>query len=380
MNITVVFGTRPEAIKLAPIVHRLSGVEWCRLRVVITGQHDEMLDQMLETFGIVPDADLAIMQPGQRLEEVTVRALTGLGEEFRTRRPDVVIVQGDTTTTLAASLAAFYERISIAHVEAGLRTFDKYAPFPEEINRVLTSHIADWHYAPTERAREHLLREGIAPDRIVVTGNTAIDALQWVVAQLAALEVAERRLLLRNLPDDLFELVESKNKRIVLVTGHRRENFGAGFERICTALVQIAETEPDVVIVYPVHFNPNVRSPVERILAGYDNIRLLEPLPYREFAYMMQHAWVIITDSGGIQEEAPSLGKPVLVLREVTERPEAIEAGTARLVGTDIEQIVLATRQLLHDHKIYQAMARAHNPFGDGHAAERIINHLRMLA
>jgi len=338
-----------------------------------------MLDQVLELFGIVPDSDLAIMQPGQSLYDVTVRCLAGLEREFRTERPDMVIVQGDTTTTFAAALAAFYQRVPIAHVEAGLRTFDKYAPFPEEANRVLTSHLADWHYAPTERARENLLREGIPPSRILVTGNTAIDALHWTVAQLAQLDSAQRRQLLA-LPDDVLELCERGHRRLILVTGHRRENFGEGFERICTALATLARTEPDVTIIYPVHLNPNVRGPVLHVLGAVPNVRLLEPLPYREFAYLMQHAAFIITDSGGIQEEAPSLGKPVLVLREVTERPEAIEAGTARLVGTDAERIVTTALQLLHDEQFYGSMAKAHNPYGDGRAAERIVAHLESLA
>lgn len=380
LKITVVFGTRPEAIKLAPVIEQLRKGQWCNVRVVVTGQHDEMLDQMLETFGIVPDADLAIMQPGQRLDEVTVRAIAGLAADFRAHRPDIVIVQGDTTTTFAAALAAFYERIAVAHVEAGLRTFDKYAPFPEEINRVLTSHLAEWHYAPTERARRNLLAEGIPDERIRVTGNTAIDALQWVVARLRTLDSDDRRRQLGALPSDIVEQCESDSARIVLVTGHRRENFGGGFERICTALSRLARIEPDVTIVYPVHLNPNVRQPVERYLSGHGNIRLLDPLPYREFAYLMLHATVILTDSGGIQEEAPALGKPVLVMRDVTERPEAIEAGTARLVGTDVERIVTTVRLLLHDRTLYDAMAQARNPFGDGRAAERIVEHLRTLA
>lgn len=380
VNITVVFGTRPEAIKLAPIIHRLALQQWCKLRVTVTGQHDEMLDQMLEVFGIVPDSNLAIMQPGQSLVDITTRVLAGLTAEFRTYRPDLVIVQGDTTTTFVAALAAFYQRIPVAHVEAGLRTFDKYAPFPEEINRVLTTHLADWHYAPTERARCNLLREGITDDRIIITGNTAIDALQWMINQLDALSAEERRLLLGSLPPQLIEMCERGERRIILVTGHRRENFGEGFERICYALSELANHEPNVAIVYPVHLNPNVRKPVERLLTSHPNIWLLAPLPYREFAYLMQHAYLIMTDSGGIQEEAPSLGKPVLVLREVTERPEAIEAGTARLVGTDTAAIVTTARMLLHDQQMYQRMAFAHNPYGDGHAAERIVEHLSQLA
>ncbi len=379
MKITVVFGTRPEAIKLAPVVHRLASATWCSLRVVVTGQHTEMLDQVLDLFGIVPDSDLAIMQPGQSLYDVTTRSLAGLEREFQLHRPDMIIVQGDTTTTFAASLAAFYGRIPIAHVEAGLRTFDKYAPYPEEVNRVLTSHLADWHYAPTERARENLCREGIPSSHILVTGNTAIDALHWIVAQLAALDSAQRRQLLA-LPEDVVEFCERGDRRFILVTGHRRENFGEGFERICTALATLARTAPDVTIFYPVHLNPNVREPVVHLLGAVPNVRLLEPLPYREFAYLMQHAAFIITDSGGIQEEAPSLGKPVLVLREVTERPEAIEAGTARLVGTDSERIVTTALQLLHDEKFYCSMAKAHNPYGDGRAAERIVAHLESLA
>jgi len=377
VNITVVFGTRPEAIKLAPVIARLRQAQWCTLRIIVTGQHNEMLQQVLDVFEIVPDANLAIMQPGQSLYDITTRSIAGLGHEFQRHRPDLVIVQGDTTTTFAAALAAFYERIPIAHIEAGLRTYQKFAPFPEEINRVLTSHLADWHYAPTTRARENLLREGISPERILVTGNTAIDALHWVVERLNELTPDKRRSLLA-LPPDLLEECEHGARRMVLVTGHRRENFGAGFEQICTALAQIAEQE-DVLIVYPVHLNPNVRAPVERILSSHPNIRLLEPLPYREFAYLMQRAYLVITDSGGIQEEAPSLGKPVLVLRQVTERPEAIEAGTARLVGTDVTTIISVTRQLLHDPESYQRMAFAHNPYGDGTAAMRIVDHIASL-
>lgn len=338
-----------------------------------------MLAQVLALFDIVPDADLAIMRPGQSLYDVTTSCITGLEHEFHAERPELVIVQGDTTTTFAAALAAFYARIPIAHVEAGLRTFDKYAPFPEEVNRVLTSHLADWHYAPTERARENLCREGIPSERILVTGNTAIDALQWTVAQLAKLDSTQRRRLLA-LPEDVLEWCERGHQRFILVTGHRRENFGEGFERICTALATLARSEPDITILYPVHLNPNVRAPVMHLLGAVANVRLLEPLPYREFAYLMQHAAFIITDSGGIQEEAPSLGKPVLVLRDVTERPEAIEAGTARLVGTDSEHIVTTAQQLLHDENFYCAMAKAHNPYGDGRAAERIAAHLESLA
>ncbi len=377
MNITVVFGTRPEAIKLAPVIHRLSASDWCTLRVVVTGQHNQMLQQVLELFAIEPSVNLGIMQPGQSLFDITTRSIAGLGEEFRSYRPDVVIVQGDTTTTFAAALAAFYERIPIAHVEAGLRTYQKYAPFPEEINRVLTTHLADWHYAPTRRAKDNLQHEGIADERILVTGNTAIDALHWVLAMLNKLSRAQREQTLM-LPADLLDECESGSRPIILVTGHRRENFGDGFEQICTALLRLAQEE-DVMVVYPVHLNPNVRRPVERTLTSQPNIRLLEPLPYREFAYLMQKAYLIITDSGGIQEEAPSLGKPVLVLRQVTERPEAIEAGTARLVGTDVERIVSTAHELLHDQTAYQMMAKAHNPYGDGKAAVRIVEHLASL-
>ncbi len=377
MKITVVFGTRPEAIKLAPVIHRLSASDWCTLRIVVTGQHNQMLQQVLELFEIEPSVNLGIMQPGQSLFDITTRSISGLGEEFRSHRPDVVIVQGDTTTTFAAALAAFYERIPIAHVEAGLRTYQKYAPFPEEINRVLTTHLVDWHYAPTRRAKDNLRQEGIADERILVTGNTAIDALHWILQMLDALSRPQREKILA-LPAELIEECEQRSRPIILVTGHRRENFGDGIEQICTALLRLAQEE-DVTIVYPVHLNPNVRSPVERTLTSQPNIRLLEPLPYREFAYLMKHAYLIITDSGGIQEEAPSLGKPVLVLRQVTERPEAIEAGTARLVGTDVERIVSTAHELLHDQTAYQMMAKAHNPYGDGKASERIVEHLASL-
>jgi UDP-N-acetylglucosamine 2-epimerase (non-hydrolysing) len=362
MKILFVFGTRPEAIKLAPLIREMGSRPGVTVQVAVTAQHREMLDQVLEAFAIVPDHDLDIMQPGQDLFDVTARCLTSLREVMRTAQPDWTIVQGDTTTTFAAALAAFYLDLRVAHVEAGLRTGDKHRPFPEEINRRLTSHLADLHFAPTARARQCLLAEGIAAERVHVTGNTGVDALFHVRDQFQG-----------RWPEVPGLRPPGPGRRRILVTGHRRESFGEGFRRICRALQTIA-SRPDVEIVYPVHLNPQVQDPVRASLGGLPNVQLIPPLPYVPFVGLMESSYLILTDSGGIQEEAPSLGKPVLVMREVTERPEAVEAGTVRLVGTAAEKIVEAVNELLDDAGTYQQMARAHNPYGDGHASRRIAD------
>ncbi|AUW12150.1 TPA: UDP-N-acetylglucosamine 2-epimerase (non-hydrolyzing) [Klebsiella michiganensis] len=370
MKVLTVFGTRPEAIKMAPLVHALAKDPHFEAKVCVTAQHREMLDQVLKLFSIVPEYDLNIMQPGQGLTEITCRILEGLKPVLESFKPDVVLVHGDTTTTMAASLAAFYQRIPVGHVEAGLRTGDLSSPWPEEGNRTLTGHLATYHFAPTETSRQNLLRENIADNRITVTGNTVIDALFWVrdrVLSDGALhnELTQRYPFLAN------------GKKMILVTGHRRESFGRGFEQICHALAEIAANNPDVQIVYPVHLNPNVSEPVKRILGHVENVILIEPQDYLPFVWLMNRAWLILTDSGGIQEEAPSLGKPVLVMREMTERPEAVSAGTVCLVGTDSQRIVNEVTRLLQDESAYQAMSRAHNPYGDGHACHRILSALK---
>ncbi|MDA3135481.1 UDP-N-acetylglucosamine 2-epimerase (non-hydrolyzing) [Atlantibacter subterranea] len=370
MKVLTVFGTRPEAIKMAPLVHALAKDPYFDARVCVTAQHREMLDQVLHLFSIVPDYDLNIMKPGQGLTEITCRILEGLKPVLEDFEPDVVLVHGDTTTTVATSLAAFYQRIPVGHVEAGLRTGDLWSPWPEEANRTLTGHLASYHFAPTENSRANLLRENVADKRIFVTGNTVIDALISVRDSILADESRQRELASRYpfLRDD---------KKLILVTGHRRESFGQGFEHICEALVEIARQNQDVQIVYPVHLNPNVSEPVNRILGQVDNVTLIEPQDYLPFVWLMDRAWLILTDSGGIQEEAPSLGKPVLVMRETTERPEAIKAGTVRLVGTDSTRIVAEVSRLLHDEREYQIMSKAHNPYGDGKACARILHALK---
>jgi len=366
-NILIVFGTRPEAIKMAPLVLKLGERartdDKINVRVCVTAQHRQMLDQVLRIFEIIPDYDLDTMQDGQDLTDVTARVLTGMREVLRGFRPDILLVQGDTLTSFAASLAAYFEKIPVGHVEAGLRTGDIYSPWPEEMNRRLTSAIASLHFAPTESARRNLLREGVSGDTISVTGNTVIDALFFIVRRLKTETKLSQSLAKQ------FEYLDPA-KRLLLVTGHRRENFGAAFETICCALKALSE-RGDVVIVYPVHPNPNVQEPVNRILRGVESIYLLPPLDYLPFVYLMNRAHLILTDSGGIQEEAPSLGKPVLVMRNTTERPEAVEAGTAKLVGMDMS-IVAEANRLLDVPVEYTRMSRALNPYGDGHAAERI--------
>lgn len=365
-RVMVVFGTRPEAIKMAPLVHALRDHPALEPLVVVTAQHRQMLDQVLEVFDIRPDVDLDIMQPGQALHEVTARIVNGMTPLMAELKPDLVLVHGDTSTTLSTALAAFYARVPVGHVEAGLRTGNMHAPWPEEMNRRLTAPLCALHFAPTAGSRDNLVREGLAHDAIHVTGNTVIDALLQVAGRLRTDATLHAAMAAR------FEFLDP-DKRLVLVTGHRRENFGGGFERICRALGAIAQRD-DVQIVYPVHLNPNVQEPVRRHLSGHDNVHLIEPQDYLPFVYLMQQAYVILTDSGGVQEEAPSLGKPVLVMRETTERPEAVEAGTVRLVGTDDQRIVTELAQLLDDASAYARMAEAHNPYGDGKACARITS------
>lgn len=375
--ITALFvcGTRPEAIKLAPVMKTLANEpQWFTTRLCVTAQHRQMLDQVLRLFDITPDHDLDIMRPNQSLFDVTSRGLMGLQRVLEAERPDLVVVQGDTTTTFIGALAAFYCKIPVAHVEAGLRTADKYRPFPEEINRRLTTHIGDWHFAPTEQARQSLLREGIAPQTVWVTGNTVIDALLTVAERVTSPAEDTRW---KTFFAETFSLVLDDQRQVVLVTGHRRESFGQGFENICTALRRIALVHPEIAIVYPVHLNPHVQEPVNVILKDLPNVYLLPPLDYAPFVYLMQQCYLILTDSGGIQEEAPALNKPVLVMREVTERPEAVATGAAQLVGTDSHTIVTETERLLTDVTRYQAMANAINPYGEGKAAQSIADILR---
>ena len=363
-KVMVVFGTRPEAIKMAPVVHALQAHPGLEAQVVVTAQHRQMLDQVLDIFAIRPDADLDIMQPGQTLPDLTARIMQAMTPVFAQFKPDLVLVHGDTSTTLSTALSAFYARVPIGHVEAGLRTGDMQAPWPEEMNRRLTAPLCKVHFAPTARSRQNLLREGVAADTVHVTGNTVIDALLEVDERLRTDEALVRQMRAR------FPFLDPQRK-LVLVTGHRRENFGEGFERICMALGRLARRD-DIQVVYPVHLNPNVQEPVRRHLHGLDNVHLIEPQDYVPFVYLMQQSHVILTDSGGVQEEAPSLGKPVLVMRETTERPEAVDAGTVRLVGTDIERIVSQIDSLLDDPADYLRMSAAHNPYGDGKAGRRI--------
>lgn len=362
-RILVVIGTRPEAIKLAPVLDAFRRRS-LTAEVCITRQHSELLDPVLELFAIRPKFDLALMRPNQSLASLTSNALSSMDELLQSFAPSTVMVQGDTTTAFAATLAAFYRRIPVAHVEAGLRTADLTAPWPEELNRRLTGVMAELHFAPTPRARENLLREGVRESCIHVTGNTAVDAILGIVRRLQDEPALRERL------DREYRFLDAA-RRLILVTGHRRESMGGGFERICTALAQLARRS-DVQIVYPVHLNPNVRGPVFALLGGHANIRLIEPVDYLAFAYLMMRSHLIISDSGGVQEEAPSLKKPVLVMRDVTERQEAVESGAVRLVGTDVERIVSGANRLLDDARDYASMTRGDNPFGDGRAAERI--------
>lgn len=360
----IAFGTRPEAIKMAPVVEALKSTPCVETIVAVTAQHRQMLDQVLKLFGIVPDEDLDVMQPGQSLAGLTSRILQGMDGAISRHKPDIVLVHGDTTTTFATSLAALYNRTPIGHVEAGLRTGNLYSPWPEEANRKLTGTLAALHFAPTGQSRENLLAEGVDPERIHVTGNTVIDALLAVTDKIHNDPQLEAELAAK------FPYIDPA-KRLVLVTGHRRENFGGGFEQICLALKAIA-SRGDTEVLYPVHLNPNVQGPVNQILSRHPGVHLVEPQDYLPFVYLMTRAHLILTDSGGIQEEAPSLGKPVLVMRDTTERPEAVDAGTVRLVGVDRANIIAATTQLLDDPAAYESMSKAHNPYGDGQSAKRI--------
>jgi UDP-N-acetylglucosamine 2-epimerase (non-hydrolysing) len=368
-KVLTVFGTRPEAIKMAPLVHRLAESEHVISKVCVTAQHREMLDQVLNLFEIVPDFDLNIMKPGQDLFDVTVNILQGIKTVIAEFKPDVILVHGDTSTTFSTALAAFYTQTKIGHVEAGLRTGDLSSPWPEEGNRKLTGALTNFHFAPTELSQQNLLNEGTSGSSIFITGNTVIDALLWVSKKLDAdqdlnIELAKK-----------FDFLDP-DKKLILVTGHRRESFGDGFERICVALADIASQRPDVQILYPMHLNPNVREPVNRLLSKLPNVFLIEPQDYLPFVYLMNKSYLIITDSGGVQEEAPSLGKPVLVMRDTTERPEAVAAGTVKLVGTNTQQIVEQTLVLLNDLDVYKEMSQAHNPYGDGKACQRIVKQL----
>jgi UDP-N-acetylglucosamine 2-epimerase (non-hydrolysing) len=369
MKVLSVFGTRPEAIKMAPLVHALVEDPRFEAKVCVTAQHREMLDQVLELFEITPDYDLDLMQAGQTLNEVTSRILITLKPVLHDFKPDVVLVHGDTATTFAASLAAYYEQIAVGHVEAGLRTGNVYSPWPEEGNRKLTGALTKYHFAPTDASKQNLLAENYSPENISVTGNTVIDALLMIKNKIDEDEGLNESLA------NKFPMLD-KNKKLILVTGHRRESFGGGFERICEALAITAKKYPQAQILYPMHLNPNVREPVNRILKNIDNIFLIEPQQYLPFIYLMNRSHIILTDSGGIQEEAPSLGKPVLVMRDTTERPEAVDAGTVKLVGTNIDIMTSAINELMDDEKAYKAMSFAHNPYGDGEACLKILNTL----
>ncbi len=368
----LVFGTRPEAIKIAPLVLALKEDSSFDVKVCVTAQHRQMLDQVLELFQIVPDFDLDIMTPNQTLHQITARILEGLRPVYEAYDPDVVLVHGDTTTTFAAALAAYYAKIPVGHVEAGLRTGNIYSPWPEEINRKLTGNLTTYHFAPTDLARDNLLAENIDDNSIEVTGNTVIDALLHIQAR-----IKEQPALMATL-DDKFKFL-NRDKRLILVTGHRRESFGGGFERICNALKEICTENDNVEVLYPVHLNPNVQEPVNRILGGDKNIHLIEPQDYLPFVYLMDRSHIILTDSGGVQEEAPSLGKPVLVMRDTTERPEAVNAGTVKLVGSDVQKIKAEISILLNDQDAYNTMSMAHNPYGDGKACSRIIERLSQI-
>ena len=373
-KILLVFGTRPEAIKMAPLVKEFQkDTEHFETKVCVTAQHRQMLDQVLEVFGITPDYDLNIMAPNQDLYDITTKVLLGLRDVLKDFAPDVVLVHGDTTTSMAASLAAFYRQIAVAHVEAGLRTYDMLSPWPEEMNRQVTDRICTYYFAPTGQSRQNLLRENIEEKKIFVTGNTVIDALLMAVDIIATKTGMEEQIH-KEIQEKGYTVGE---RDYILVTGHRRENFGEGFLHICKAIRELASKYPDIDIVYPVHLNPNVQKPVYELLSGLDNVFLISPLDYLPFIYAMQHSILLLTDSGGVQEEAPSLGKPVLVMRNTTERPEAVEAGTVKLVGTDAETIVGNVVELLRNKELYKRMSETHNPYGDGQACERIVNALK---
>lgn len=378
MKVSVIFGTRPEAIKLAPVIIALNECDWVETSVCVTAQHREMLDQVLEVFDIHPDVDLGLMRPNQTLSELTANAIKAIDEYLNDFEPDLVLVQGDTSTVFAAALSAFYHHIPVGHVEAGLRTGNMQSPWPEEANRVLTSRLTKLHFAPTEKSRQNLLAEGVEEAQVFVTGNTVVDALQ-----LASEKVRQNSPTLPGIGEDIFR----GNTKTVLITGHRRENFGPGLESICKAISHLAKNNPNTHFIYPVHLNPNVRKTVESILynkktmqSKEKNIYLLEPLSYLPFVYLMNRADIILTDSGGIQEEAPALGKPVLVMRDTTERPEAVMAGSAKLVGTDTETIISEVNNLLNDSTVYKKMAFVHYPYGDGKASQRILHACKQLS
>ena len=373
-KILLVFGTRPEAIKMAPLVKALQkDTEHFETRVCVTAQHRQMLDQVLEVFGITPEYDLNIMAPNQDLYDITAKVLLGLREVLKDFRPDTVLVHGDTTTSMAASLAAFYMQIPVGHGEAGLRTYNMLSPWPEEMNRQVTDRICTYYFAPTEQSRANLLQENIDAKKIFITGNTVIDALLMAV-DIISTTAGVKEKMAKELQEKGYTVGD---REYILVTGHRRENFGDGFLHICKAIKELAALHPEMDIVYPVHLNPNVQKPVYELLSGLSNVYLISPLDYLPFIYAMQHSTLLLTDSGGVQEEAPSLGKPVLVMRNTTERPEAVEAGTVKLVGTDAEAIVSNVTALLQDKEMYKRMSETHNPYGDGQACERIIAALR---
>ena len=373
-KILLVFGTRPEAIKMAPLVKAFQkDTEHFETRVCVTAQHRQMLDQVLEVFGITPEYDLNIMAPNQDLYDITAKVLMGLREVLKDFRPDTVLVHGDTTTSMAASLAAFYMQIPVGHVEAGLRTYNMLSPWPEEMNRQVTDRICTYYFAPTEQSKKNLLQENIDEKKIFITGNTVIDALLMAVDIISSTPGMEEKIA-KEFQEKGYTV---GNREYILVTGHRRENFGEGFLHICKAIKELAALHPDMDIVYPVHLNPNVQKPVYELLSGVDNVYLISPLDYLPFIYAMQHSTLLLTDSGGVQEEAPSLGKPVLVMRDTTERPEAVEAGTVKLVGTDAEAIVSNVTALLQDKEMYKRMSETHNPYGDGQACESIMVSLR---
>ncbi|QIZ59033.1 non-hydrolyzing UDP-N-acetylglucosamine 2-epimerase [Acinetobacter indicus] len=367
MKILLVFGTRPEAIKMAPLYHQLKNDDRFDVSVCVTGQHRDMLDPVLSLFNIIPDFDLNIMQAGQDLTDVTTKVLVGLRDLFNTYIPDLALVHGDTATTFAASLACYYKKVKVGHIEAGLRTNNLYSPWPEEANRKLTGVLTEFHFAPTENSRINLLKESVNKNNIFVTGNTVIDALYYVVDKIRNDNNLKSQLLKK------FQFLDF-NKKIVLITGHRRENFGQGFENVCKALSELSEQHKNVQFVYPMHLNPNVREPIQKYLSNENNIFLIEPLDYLPFVYLMDLSYLILTDSGGIQEEAPSLGKPVLVMRDTTERPEAVDAGTVKLVGTNPSLIVNNVNELLNNRKLYSQMSELHNPYGDGKACKRICD------
>jgi len=376
-KVLLVFGTRPEAIKMAPLVKAFENEPTIESKVCVTAQHREMLDQVLNLFDIVPEYDLNLMKPGQDLYDITSNVLLGMKSVLVEFQPDVVLVHGDTTTTSSASLAAFYKQIKVGHVEAGLRTGDIYSPFPEEVNRQITGVLANYHFAPTITSKNNLIKENKEPKNIIVTGNTVIDALFLALEKIKNQSELENKIIQdieSNFSNSKFKI---QNSKFILVTGHRRENHGQGFINICTALKDIAIKNPTMDIVYPVHLNPNVQKPVKEILSDIKNIYLIEPLQYEQFIYMMDKSYFIITDSGGVQEEAPSLGKPVLVMRDTTERPEALEAGTVKLVGTNKDIIIKEAQKLLGDKQEYNKMSKAHNPYGDGKACEKIVGFIK---